>query len=87
MVKVSASPFPAIDNELVPLGDVPLAPFALTGRSESELAQSLCESPWSLVPAADPDAPLVRRDGVSQAASSPLTWPAYFAGLTFLMAR
>ena len=87
MRKVSASPFPAVDNELVPLGDVPLAPLALTGRSEAELAQSLGESPWSLVPAVDPAEPVFWRDGVPQVASSYSTWPAYLAGLTFLIAR
>jgi len=87
MRKISASPFPAVDNELVPLGDVPLAPLALTGRSESELAQSLAESPWSLVPSIEPEEPVILRDGVSQTPASSFAWPAYLAGLTFLMAR
>jgi len=82
MRAVAASPFPAVDNELVPLGDVPLAPLALTGRSESELAKSLGESPWPLAPAADPVHGVLARDSVSQA-----SWPAYLAGLASLMER
>jgi hypothetical protein len=32
---------PSVDNDMVPLGDVTLAPFALTGLSEAHLARAL----------------------------------------------
>ena len=34
---------PSIDNDLLPVGDVPLAPFGLTGVSEAQLARSMAE--------------------------------------------
>jgi hypothetical protein len=37
----AASGTPAIDNDLLPIGDVPLAPIGLTGMSEAELARAM----------------------------------------------
>ncbi len=45
----TSSAVPALDNEALPVGDVPLAPFALTGVSEAELARAVADD---LLPAA-----------------------------------
>jgi hypothetical protein len=37
-------------EEPMPLGDVPLAPSAATGRSEAELARALAEQPAATPP-------------------------------------
>ena len=34
---------PSVDNDLSPVGDVPLAPFGLTGVSEAELARAMAQ--------------------------------------------
>jgi hypothetical protein len=34
---------PSVDNDLLPVGDVPLAPFGLTGVSEAQLARAMAE--------------------------------------------
>jgi hypothetical protein len=39
----TSSAVPALDNEVLPVGDLPLAPFALTGISEAELARAVID--------------------------------------------
>jgi len=34
---------PSVDNDLLPVGDVPLAPFGMTGVSEAQLARAMAE--------------------------------------------
>lgn len=45
---------PSVDNDLLPVGDVPLAPFGLTGVSEAQLARAMAER--ALAGRREPDA-------------------------------
>ena len=45
---------PSVDNDLLPVGDVPLAPIGLTGVSEAQLARAMAER--ALAGRREPDA-------------------------------
>jgi hypothetical protein len=47
---------PAIDNDLLPIGDVPLAPIGLTGMSEAELARAMATQVVAGAPGAEAEA-------------------------------
>ena len=73
---------PALDSEMVPLGDVPLAPYALTGMSEAQLARAMAEHLLASAPDSDADALKALRKAFPH---SPLT--VRVAALAALMRR
>jgi hypothetical protein len=42
-MQIRLTDVPSIENDLLPVGDVPLAPIGLTGKSEAQLARAMAE--------------------------------------------
>ena len=53
-MQVGLASIPSVENDLLPLGDVTLAPMGLTGVSEAQLARAMAER--VLASATDPQA-------------------------------
>ena len=70
-MQAARSRIPAIDNDMLPIGDVSLAPIGLTGVSEAELARAMAAQVVASAPGAEAEALTPLR---SAFADSPLSF-------------
>jgi len=54
LATTSVPSIPSIENDLLPVGDVPLAPIGLTGVTEAQLARAMAELALTTASATDP---------------------------------